>query len=181
MIGPIRSGRINMINPMANTGLLEHSLPPIALDESLSFVQPATIAALAYWNSKLGGRPMPSRADLDPREMRRFMPHVALVELRRTPQGDQDYFIRLVGTNIEQVFGQLTGQLISEFLPPEIEVRWRRMFDAARDAASPVRITGRVAFQRKTWLQCELMIAPLGTDGKTISMFFVAVATWDAK
>ncbi len=170
-----------MINPMADTGLLEHSLPPIAIDESQSFAQQATIEALAYWKSKLRGRSMPSRADLNPREMRSFMPNVALVELRQTADGAQDYYIRLSGTNIEQVFGQLTGQLISEFLPPEIEARWRRMFDAARDAAAPIRITGRVAFQRKTWLQCELMIAPLGTDGKTISMFFVAVATWDAK
>jgi hypothetical protein len=170
-----------MINPMADAGLLEQSLPPITVDESLSFVQPATIAALAYWKSKLGGRPMPSRADLDPREMRSFMPHIALVELRQTADGAQDYYMRLTGTSIEQVFGQLTGQLISEFLPPEIEARWRMMFDAARDAAAPVRITGRIAFQRKTWLQCELMIAPLGTEGKTISMFFVAVATWEAK
>ncbi len=170
-----------MINPMADAGLLEQSLPPIAVDDSLSFVQPATIAALAYWKSKLGGRSMPARADLDPREMRSFMPHIALVELRQTADGSQDYYIRLSGTNIEQVFGRLTGQLISEFLPPEIEARWRRMFDAARDAGAPVRITGRVAFQRKTWLQCELMIAPLGTDGKTISMFFVAVATWEAR
>ena len=123
---------------------------------------------------------MPSRADLDPREMRSFMPHVALVELRQTADGAQDYYLRLTGTSIEQVFGRLTGQLLSEFLPPEIEARWRMMFDVARCGGS-VRITGRIAFQRKTWLQCELMIAPLGADGKTISMFFVAVATWEAK
>lgn len=169
-----------MINPTANSGLLEQSLPPIALDELLSFVQPETIAALAYWRSKLGGRPMPSRADLDPRQMRSFMPHIALVELRKAADGSQDYYIRLAGTALEQVFGHLTARLISEFLPPEIEVRWRSMFDAARDAAAPIRAFGRVAFQRKHWLQCEIMIAPLGNDGKTISMFYAAVATWDA-
>src|ERR1700684_2922227 len=113
MIGPIRSGRLNMINPMADAGLLEQSLPPIAVDDSLAFVQPETIAALAYWKSKLGSRLMPSRADLDPREMRSFMPHIALVELRQTADGAQDYYMRLTGTSIEQVFGQLTGQLIS--------------------------------------------------------------------
>jgi hypothetical protein len=170
-----------MNTPMADYGLFEQSLPPIARDDSLAFVQPATIAALAYWKSRLAGRPMPSRADIDPRQMRSFMSHVGLVELRSAPDGSQDYFIRLAGTTIEQIFGALTARSISEFLPAEIEARWRAMFDAARDAAAPIRTIGRVAFQRKHWLQCETMIAPLGTDGKTISMLFVAVATWDAR
>jgi hypothetical protein len=165
----------------ADFGLLDHSLPPIAIDDSLGFLQPATIEALAYWKSRLDGRLMPSRADLDPRQMRAFMAHIALIELRSMPDGKQDYYIRLAGTAVEQLFGPFTGQSISEFLPAEIEARWRSMLDAARDAASPIRTIGRVAFQRKTWLECETMIAPLGTDGKTVSMFFVAVATWDAR
>ena len=56
---------------------------PIAIDDSLNFLQPATIEALAYWKSKLDGRLMPSRQDLDPRQMRAFMPNIALVELRK--------------------------------------------------------------------------------------------------
>jgi hypothetical protein len=163
----------------ADGSLLEQI--PIAIDDSLRFLQPATIEALAYWKSKLDGRLMPSRANLDPRQMRAFMPNIALVELRKAPDGTQDYYIRLAGTAVEELFGPLTGQSISEFLPAEIETRWRRMLDIARDAASPIRTIGRVAFQRKTWLECETMIAPLGTDGKTVSMLFVAVAIWEAR
>ncbi|MGD0141776.1 MAG: PAS domain-containing protein [Rhizomicrobium sp.] len=162
-------------------GLLERPLPPIAIDDSLSFSYPATRQALAYWKSLLDGRPMPSRADLEPRAMLGFMAHVCLIELRQAPDGTRDYFVRLAGTAVEQLFGSLTGQSISEFLPAEIEARWRRLLDMAVDAAQPIRALGRVAFQRKLWLECETLIAPLGADGKTISMLFVAMATGEAR
>ena len=170
-----------MTNPTIDDAIVEQSLPPIGLDASLAFEHPKTVAALAYWRSKLDGRRMPSRADVDPRQMRGFMPNIALVELRHAPDGSRDYFIRLAGTAIDQVFGPLAGHLIGEFLPPEIELRWRRMLDAARDAGAPIRTIGRVAFQAKHWLECETLIAPLGFDGRMVSMFFVAVATWEAK
>ena len=170
-----------MLTPPADHGLRERSLPPIAIDESLAFLHPATVQALAYWKSKLDGRLMPSRADIEPRQMRSFMPHIALIDLRNAPDGSQDYFIRLAGTAIEQVFGRLTMRSISEFLPPEIEARWRGMLDAARDAVAPIRAVGRVAYQRKNWLECEVLIAPLSADGETVSMLFVAVATWEAR
>ena len=167
--------------PSSDSSLLEQSLPPIAIDDSLFFVRPETREALAYWKSRLDGRPMPSRADLDPRAMRAFMPNVALVELRQAPDGTQDYYIRLAGTALEQLFGPLTGQSISAFLPAEIEARWRRMFDAARDAAAPIRTIGRIAFQKKTWLEGETLTAPLGADGKTVSMLFVVLASWETR
>jgi hypothetical protein len=163
----------------AESELLEQL--PIAIDDKLAFLHPATVAALGYWKSKLAGRHMPSRADLDPRQMLSFMSHVGLVDLREGVDGGQDYYIRLAGTAVEHTFGALTGRSISEFLPAEIEARWRRMLDTARDAAAPIRTIGRVAFQRKNWLECETLIAPLGTDGSTVSMLFVAVATWDAR
>ncbi len=50
---------------------------------------------LAYWMEKRGGRPMPSRDDIDPLELRRYLPYITLVDV----VGDARRFVyRLVGT-----------------------------------------------------------------------------------
>jgi hypothetical protein len=71
----------------------------------------------------------------------------------------------------------MTGRDISEFLPPEIEMRWRKLFDSVRTAAKPVRATTRIGFQEKSWLLTEMFVAPLGEDG-VVSMLFMCFTSW---
>ena len=59
-----------------------------------------------YWTAKRGARPLPTRRDLDPAEMRGLLPHVALVDRERG-----FYRWRLMGTAIAGDIGRdLTGQ-----------------------------------------------------------------------
>jgi hypothetical protein len=157
------------------------ALPGIEIDKTLSFRHPLNVEALGYWRSLLKGRAMPARADLDPRAMRGFLADMGLMETRKKADGTSDYFVRLAGTRTEQIYGPVTGKLISEFLPPEIEARWRGALDAAVAAGGPVRTIGRMAFQKRTWLEVECLVAPLGDDGQTISMLMIVVATWEAE
>ena len=119
---------------------------------------------------------MPSRDDLRPTAMRKFTEAVGLVEIRTDIGPDVEYFIRRAGTQWEGVFGPMTGKFLHEFLPPEIELRWREVFDAVRLAVSPVRAAAGIRFQRKTWLQAEMFVAPLGIE--TVSMLLVAFVAW---
>lgn len=149
---------------------------PLTFDWELRFTQAATRNALAYWNKVRGSRPMPSRDDLDPVAMRRFTEHVGLIEIRSESGGDVDYFIRRAGTKWEEVFGPMTGRLIHEFLPPEIEMMWRQVFDLVRSAKAPVRVTTGIKFQRKNWLDAEMFIAPLG-DAEPTMLFMTFVSS----
>ena len=142
----------------------------MVLDWELQARQPPIIAARDYWLSRRGERPMPNRADLNPVAMRAFTEHVGLVEIRR--EQDVDYFIRRAGGRWEAVFGPMTGKLVQEFLPPEIETRWREVFDAVREARAPLRVTSGIRFQRKSWLEAEMFVGPLG-DGD-VTMLFMA-------
>ena len=155
---------------------LQRGLPPIIHDATLSFVHPALVKAFAYWNSSRRERAMPGRADITPQGMRSFLPHVALVEVKPRPGNGPDYFVRLAGTAIEEVFGKRTGRPLTQDVPPELAVRWRAQFDAAVNSQKPLRATGRIAYENKTWLEAEILCAPLSEDGTSVSMVLLAFA-----
>jgi hypothetical protein len=152
--------------------------PPIMVDRQLGFLHPANRDALAYWRSKSRDRAMPSRAQIDPIDMRGFLANVGLAEVTIEPRGAPRYRIRLAGTIIEEVFGPVTGQPLDEALPPPIAERWRRIFDVAFAARAPIRATTRVIHEGKSFLTAEVLMAPLSEDEKTISMLFASGAFW---
>ena len=55
-------------------------LPDIKVDWSLAFQRPETKAAAEYWNQLRGERPMPSRGELKPSAMRRYLAYVSIVD-----------------------------------------------------------------------------------------------------
>jgi len=156
---------------------LPKDLPPITIDPTVALTRPMTIKAYDYWQSARAGRAMPARKDIAPQAMRAFVGHVALVELRAGEGGKIDYVMRLAGARIEDAFGAITGRALPEFMPPRIEARWRMVMDKVIASAAPLRAASRVSFGGKTWLQAEVVLAPLG-DGGTVSMLFGAIELW---
>jgi hypothetical protein len=154
-------------------------LHPFVIDRTAAVTRPSTIKALEYWRARKGARAMPSRADISPAALRAVLPQIGLVDLPGPNDRPTAYTVRLAGDAIQQVFGPLTGKPIDEFLPQDTLARWVTCFDAARTEAAPVRINSRVAYQNKTWLQAEVLLAPLGQDGH-ILMLFAAVDIWPA-
>ena len=71
----------------------------------------------------------------------------------------------------------MTGKLLHEFLPEEIEQTWREAFDAVRCRAVPVRLNAPVDFEAKNWLEIEMLIAPLG-EGDTPTMLLTCFVAW---
>ena len=70
---------------------LEKQPPPDWLDD-----MPADIQALyRYWDRQRGARLMPARGDLDPLDMKPFLPGLLLVDV---VADDRLYVYRLVGT-----------------------------------------------------------------------------------
>ena len=153
-------------------------MPPVEISREPVFRCAENQAAIAYWQSKCRGRAMPARADIDPTEMRPFLPHVGLVE---TPDGSAarpDYRIALAGSAIESVLGPLTGRLLQEAVPPMIARRWRSVYEVAVTEAVPIRATSRVSFEAKNFLMAELLVAPLTGDPGRVDTLFVSLAFW---
>lgn len=167
-----------MTEPDQRFPRIVEQLPPVEVSRELVFRCAETNAAAAYWQSKLQGRTIPARADIDPIEMRAFLPHVGLIE---TPDGSParpNYRITLAGTAIEEVLGPLTGRLLQEAVPPVIARRWRSLYNVVLAEAVPLRAVSRVSFAARNYLMGEVLAAPLSSDGRRVDTLFVAVAFW---
>jgi hypothetical protein len=127
---------------------------------------------LLYWRRKSGSRPMPSRADLDPIDIPKLLPYVALLDVLAPGR----YRFRLIGTALAQEQGlNATGREVAEILKDEQFrahvvglldecVRERRAVYSECVFLSPD--NGRV--ERHT----KRVFMPLSQDGKIVNMVF---------
>ena len=65
----------------------------------------------SYLTRKRGDRPMATREDIDPVELREFLPYMVLVDIQANPLR---VFYRLVGTRIVEFYGEFTGTWMHE-------------------------------------------------------------------
>jgi hypothetical protein len=92
-----------MRNPV--TWVDETDITDRLLDQSE--ITSATVQRMAgYLARKRDGRALPSRADVDPTEIREFLPYMVLVDIQDDPLR---VYYRLVGTRIAEFYGEFTG------------------------------------------------------------------------
>ena len=133
-------------------------------------LSPLARAAFEYWNGRRGARPMPARRDIDPLDMRAWLPQAMLFDVL---DGGRDFFCRVAGTDIRERIGvEMTGRLLSELNgePAVVQgileeyrevVRLRRPTSARHDFVN--RVTGRPKIY-------ERLTMPLSADGATVDM-----------
>lgn len=134
-----------------------------------SEIQHAALRLLhAYWISKKGERLAPARADIDPAEMKAFLPHVFLLDVVGTPPR---FRFRLVGTEVTSRYGEeLTGRFLDEVDLDDVGVDILGEYQRAIREAGPV--LGRWAYEKRSgqYLNYERLILPLSSDGRSIDM-----------
>jgi hypothetical protein len=143
----------------------------ITRDETLSFDSQTLRDALEEWTLQAAGS-IPARSQFTPRSVKSFAGNMTIVERR----GDT-YYIRLMGTRIASVIGEMQGKTIVEALPQEIARSWVREFDAVIAARAPQRIVKTVSFTELQYLEAEIFLAPLLDDQGELTMVF-SVATF---
>lgn len=140
-------------------------------DKTLSFESPVLIAALEEWQRHAAGS-IPARSSFTARDVRAFVGHLSIFE--RT--GKSDYRIRLMGTRITAVIGEMQGRMLDEALPAEVARRWQLALDRVLGVARPLRIVSRVAFNNLDFLEAEILLAPLRDEAGETRMVFVVAA-----
>ena len=121
----------------------------------------------AYLVRKRGERPFASRADIDPNEIREFLPYLVLVDIECDPL--RAYY-RLVGTRIAEFYGEFTGTWMHE----------RPVSDAYRQVAeniyhtliatkAPVYGVTEMRTRTNALVSYEWGFFPLSSDGVTVT------------
>ena len=148
--------------------------PRTLANPTLSFLK-------SYWESKRNGRAMPSRADIDPLEMR---DHLGWIILADVLTDYEDFRFRLVGTRVTNYFGRdITGKTLSEsyasYGPAALKMALAVYRKVARDRVV-LRTFGNAGWLGRDFLEFDQLFLPLCDNGERATMVMSAV-TFDAR
>lgn len=128
---------------------------------------------LDYWEQKRGTRAMPARRDIEPSELKPYLPHLCLI---KSLPGDE-FRYRLVGTEITDRYGRnSTGKTIREIAasrPATLDVL-KRMLLAVTTHRRPVLASATLKLIGKEHVLSEALLMPLSDDGSTVTMILSA-------
>jgi len=138
----------------------------------LRFIDPRLNALYAYWNKERGGRPLPSRTDIDPAALRFILGHLVLVDVLRDPL---QFRIRLQGTELEWwMGGNLTGQGIDRLRTPALSALARKCLTATVESRAPLHQLGEEIIGDLP-RRYEALLLPLASDGVNVNMVLAGV------
>lgn len=139
---------------------------PSICDHTLAFEQPELAAVLAVWRQAAGAKSLPTRADISPRLLKRFLKDAAIYERVTAESGACRYRVRVIGMAFAAVMGDITGKFVDDVVGPTFVSRWNSSLDATISAGAPLRFLGRSDTANKSFLVAEYFSAPLiGRDG----------------
>jgi hypothetical protein len=145
---------------------------PLLCDDSLGFDTPKLKDALAYWHAQCAGRSQPKRTDLSPHGMKTFLSHVSLAEIETRPDGKTRWRTRLQGSDIDKVYGPMTGRYIDEVIKGETLNRWMTTIQFVLDSARPLRFLTELPLPDREPVVMDSLLAPLSSDGVSFDMLF---------
>ena len=120
-----------------------------------------------YWSGKKGGRPMPSRTDIDPTDIRDVLSNVILVRLEHNPFR---VLYRLVGTrSVENAGMDFSGKYLDELdFVSEFETDWPAIYRAIADEKVPIYGLCKIRFTDGVVKPYIAAMFPLSSDGVTV-------------
>lgn len=138
---------------------------------STAFPHPALNAIHAYWDDRRDGREMPARREIDPVDLKEWLPNIFLVDVEQSPMR---YRYRLVGTELTAVMGrELRGRYVDE-MPFLFRKYAEAAYSGLARARQPVyrQINTMEAFRR---VRYHRLLLPLSSDGADIDMVLGAI------
>ncbi|NIA71203.1 PAS domain-containing protein [Pelagibius litoralis] len=152
---------------------MNHNVPADRGGPLLALKSPINQQGLEYWNRKRGNRRMPARADIEPAEFLKILPHIFLLDVQAKPL---DFRYRLIGTKMdEHMMGSYTGlwmsQIAHQKAPSRIWSSCRRVTEERVPLSSDTPYVGK----NKEFLTTEDLILPLSDDDDQVNMLLVTV------
>jgi len=130
----------------------------------------------AYWQSKRVDGRLPARADIDPIDLRRLLPHLALIDVLREST-DLDFRYRLTGTEIVERAGRdPTGRTFSDLYTGDYLETAIATYREVVDTAEPL-LSERTypLVPDREFLRYDRLLLPLAADGRTVDMIMLLI------
>jgi hypothetical protein len=127
---------------------------------------PVVEGVLAYWNSLRRGQPVPFRHDVEPADIKAFLPHVFMVDLSYEPFRAK---YRLVGTEIVRVARfDFTNRFADELdFQDDVGTNWSDNYRIVAEAGRPGFGISHWSVEGGSYRWIEYVLCPLLTsDGK---------------
>ncbi|MGH6894045.1 MAG: PAS domain-containing protein [Dongiaceae bacterium] len=120
-----------------------------------------------YWLGKKGGRAMPSRADLDPAEIKDLLPNVILTRLEYQPFR---VLYKLIGTRaVENAGMDYSGHYLDELdFVSEFDTDWPAIYRAIADERAPIYGLCQIKFTDGVIKPYVCAMFPLSSDGERV-------------
>jgi hypothetical protein len=138
---------------------------------------PSLAAVRDYWMAKRGTRSMPSRADLDPGDLKEHLPAIVLVDVG--PRF-QEFRYRLIGTHVALYFGEdNTGRTPAEAFgkgPPNIAEGVLRIYREVAGDHVGIHVSGDGKWLGSDSVEFEALHLPLTHDGQDVNMLLIVFA-----
>ena len=131
-------------------------------DPTLSFTEPSCRDLLSIWHAKAGGRKMPMRSQMTPRDLKGYLKNIVLGQ--REAANPSRYRFRLIGTGLTEIVGEHTGQRFEDSIPAEHLPRWIEVCDMILESEQPWRFLGRVHIRGREYLNAENLYMPLADE-----------------
>jgi hypothetical protein len=129
-----------------------------------------------YWDAKRGLRAMPARTDVDPWELRAYLPRLFMIDV--LPDA-ADFRFRLLGTEITERYGRdSTGRTLREMYAvrnPQVLETILRMYAALLKVRRPILASGTLSVIGKDFISYESLHLPLSDDGERVNIILGAV------
>ncbi|MGZ8362912.1 MAG: motility/cell cycle regulatory protein MopJ [Caulobacteraceae bacterium] len=122
----------------------------------------------AYWAARREGARLPRRANIDPRDLKRMLPTISLIDVTRDPR---DYRLRLAGTGLYRVYGrEITGRALEDIYASGAAEYWRRELDKVVDQRRPAAGVHNFAWRGAPHLTVLWLRLPLASNGEDVDM-----------
>jgi hypothetical protein len=141
------------------------------IEARIAASHPDIQAVVAYWRGKAAGRRMPQRGDIDPAELKPFLPRISLIDV--VPD-ERRFVYRLVGTEEVALRGyDPTGKSVGEgFFGPNRELAFQH-YGYVVEHRAPFCYRGDFDAQDGAIETEDVIFLPLSEDGESVNMILL--------
>lgn len=132
-----------------------------------------TAGFFRHWQSKRRGDALPARADLDPVEMKEWLPGLVLVNVTPDPGRCPPYRLtyRLIGTRARDLRGhEATGKSVEDAYFGNSRDEIMENYRLVIEERQVVYDGDRTLSKSGSRLEAETLLLPLASDGRTVDM-----------